>query len=148
MTNTTEPTVSTRGLRRLTTICRLLLGTVWVLEGLLPKLFRQGAAEIALVRRSGLFLGPPGGTLFLLGIVEILGGAILISGWREKLAAQVATFATLAFTILVLINEPAALLDPFGGIVKNAALIGLGLAIWKLNEMISPPGRASERKEG
>ncbi|MCH8852095.1 MAG: DoxX-like family protein [Planctomycetes bacterium] len=122
----TTPELSRR-LWLLKVSARVALGVVWILEGLLPKLLVVAPAELELVTRSGLVMVTPTFTLGLLGVAEIIGGAWLLFGKAERLAAMVAALAMLVIVGIVIAADPLAVASPFGGIVKN-----LGLAICSL----------------
>ena len=110
---------------------RWVLGGIWVYQGVVPKWFGQLPFEIDIVRRSGWFLVSPEWTLAAVGVLELGLGAWLLAGYRPRLAAAASTACLLVLQTLALRVEPALLLGPFGGIVKNAALLLLAWRIWK-----------------
>ena len=117
-----------------TKVCtRVLLAGVWLIEGFYPKLINVAPREIALVERSGLYFHSAEATLALLGVVEIIAGILLLLGYKERATAMAVTLATVAFSIIVPLNDPEALWDPFGGVVKNLALFACGIVLWTLS---------------
>lgn len=137
-----EPELSLR-LWGVKTAARVLLGLVWVLEGLVPKLLAVSPGELELVRRSGLFWPTPEMTLGLLGAAEVLAGLWLISGRSERWSAAMATGAMLILAGLVAVTEPSALADPLGGLSKNLGLLACALVVWALSP-ITPSGRRAD----
>jgi hypothetical protein len=121
---------------------RLTLALVWFLEGLIPKLLYVHAAEVDLVRRSQIWLGSPELTLALLGLVEMIAGLVLFAGYRERLAMIVTSGAIAALTFLVLLYDPFAFSDPYGGLIKNLALIIGGAVVWALSPHVPNATRA------
>lgn len=119
-------------------ITRTLLATVWLFEGYFPKMVNVHPREIALVRSSGLFIHSAELTLAILGFVEVVAGIILLTGFKERAVAVAVTLATLFFSIIVPLNDPAALWDPFGGLVKNLGLVACGMVIYVLAPISNP----------
>lgn len=140
--STTEDTEEYRGfsrglsasefqtLHRIKTAARFAIGLVWLYEGLVPKIFFPDALQHDMVARSGLWIGSPEDTLFWLGVLIALGGALILSGWRERLLALLSTVAVLALMGCVIATHPAALHDPFGGLIKDACLFVCAALIW------------------
>lgn len=123
-------------------LLRVALGGIWILEGILPKILAVSPAEVDLVRRSGVWAGSPEGTLFALGVAEVIAGLVLLIGWAERPMVLLSTLAMAVLTFLVLVNDPAAWADPYGGLVKNLALAAQAAAIWILVPHVPDAGRA------
>ena len=119
-----------RTLTRLKTAARVSIGLVWIYEGLVPKIFFPDALQHGMVARSGLWIGSPEATLFWLGLVIAIGGVVILSGWRERLLALLSTLAVLALMVCVIATHPAALHDPFGGLIKDACLFVCAAIVW------------------
>jgi uncharacterized membrane protein YphA (DoxX/SURF4 family) len=120
----------TQTLNRLKTAARVSIGLVWIYEGLVPKIFFPDALQHDMVARSGLWLGPPEATLFWLGMAIAFGGLVIISGWKERLMALLSTLAVLVLMVCVIGTHPAALYDPFGGLIKDTCLFVCAAIIW------------------
>jgi uncharacterized membrane protein YphA (DoxX/SURF4 family) len=123
----------------------LLLGAVWILSGLLPKIWMVRPSEVDLVRDSGLHLGSPALTLQILGLVEILAGLWLVSGVAERWSVALTTAGMLALGLLVSLLDPRALSDPYSGIVKNLGLLGCALAVLALSPLTPSARRGRPR---
>jgi hypothetical protein len=106
---------------------RTLLGLVWIHEGLVPKIFFVTTSEIDLVARSGMYIISPVTTLAILGIIEVLFGVWMVTGIADRFSAILALIGVIILPIIVVALEPAALIDPFGGISKNLGLIACAL---------------------
>jgi uncharacterized membrane protein YphA (DoxX/SURF4 family) len=111
---------------------RVALGLVWVLEGLIPKVWFIRHDEVELVARSNIWLITPELTLQCLGLIEMLAGIILLLGFRERSTIAATSLAMMVLSLLVLINDPAALTEPYGGIIKNATIGACGVVVWLL----------------
>jgi len=130
-TNLTTMTAhETQTLNRLKTAARVSIGLVWIYEGLVPKIFFPDALQHDMVARSGLWLGSPEATLFWLGMAIAFGGLVIISGWKERLMALLSTLAVLVLMVCVIGTHPAALYDPFGGLIKDTCLFVCAAIIW------------------
>jgi uncharacterized membrane protein YphA (DoxX/SURF4 family) len=117
-------------LTRVKTAARLSLGLVWLWEGLLPKVLYPSGLQIEMVRASGWWWGSPEQTLYWLGWAMVLAGLAVMSGIWERAAALVASVSVLVLMVLVIATNPAAIHDPFGGLVKDACLFTCAALVW------------------
>ena len=111
---------------------RLSLALVWLGEGLGLKLWLRDAGELAIVAASGLWVGSPEATLVAIGVLETAAGLVLLVGYRERLAVAVTTAAMALITLGVVWTDPAALLAPLTGVLKNSAVAVCGAVVWSL----------------
>ncbi len=128
----THPAVSCR-LWLAKIIARVALAAVWIHEGVVPKLLFVRDSELELVTRSGLILYSPKLTLAILGTTEIAAGAWLLFGKAERLAALLISLATVVIVTMVVMVEPSAWTDPFGGVSKNLGLFACAATVWILS---------------
>jgi uncharacterized membrane protein YphA (DoxX/SURF4 family) len=119
-----------RILTRIKTAARVSLGLVWAWEGLMPKILFPSELQVEMVRRSGWWWGSPGQTLYWLGWAMVLAGVAVMSGIWERAAVLVATASVLVLMVLVIATNPAALHDPFGGLVKDVCLFTCAALVW------------------
>jgi uncharacterized membrane protein YphA (DoxX/SURF4 family) len=126
-------------------VARVLLGVVWLTEGLVPKLLLVSPGEIELVRRSGFFWPTPLATLHALGVAELLAGLWLISGRAERVSVLIASLAMTFLASLVVLTDPTALANPLGGLSKNLGLLACALVVWMLAP-ITPSARRAGMK--
>jgi uncharacterized membrane protein YphA (DoxX/SURF4 family) len=117
-------------LTRIKTAARVSLGLVWAWEGLMPKILFPSDLQVQMVRRSGWWWGTPEQTLYWLGWAMVIAGVAVMSGFWERAAACVATLSVLVLMVLVITTNPAALHDPFGGLVKDACLFTCAALVW------------------
>ncbi len=112
-------------------ILRLGLGWVWIYEGLVPKWLAPALGEIQVVARSGLVAAHIPSFLKLLGVAEAGVGLTLLAGlWVRELAVLQAGLLS-AFTAVIAWSSPHYLVDPLGGLVKNVALLGCVLVLYR-----------------
>ena len=121
-----------RALPTVKRVTRISLGLVWLYQGLVPKIFTFEPLEQEIVERVGLFLISPQFSTHMIGIIEMLFGLWLISGYRERLACLTTSLFLLVLTILVIFEEPSLLIGPFGGIIKNICLFSCAWIVWYL----------------
>jgi uncharacterized membrane protein YphA (DoxX/SURF4 family) len=117
-------------------ISRWALGLVWVYEGLVPKILFQHAhpEQTALVAQSAFCLGSPATTLHVLGWAQVALGVTLLSGWRDRVVAAIATGWMGALIVLVGTGRPGMWSDPFGALAKDLCLIACAAVLWLLPE--------------
>ena len=120
-----------------------LLGLVWILAGLLPKVTQVRPTEVDLVARSHLVVGSPAFTLAALGWAEAGLGLWLLWGRAPRLAALAATLAMAVLAGLVMALDPAWASDPYSGLVKNLGLLACAATVWLLEEW-SPKARRAK----
>ncbi len=119
-----------RRLHRIKTAARLAIGLVWLYEGLVPKILFPSGLQHEMVARSGLWIGSPEQTLFWLGVFIALGGLLILSGWQERWLVLLSTLGVLVLMVCVIGTHPAALFDPFGGLIKDACLFVCAALVW------------------
>lgn len=117
-------------LQRIIRVARLTLGAVWLYQGIVPKWLAQGAFELDIVERSGLYLVSPEWMLAAVGIPETLFGIWILSGWQPRWAVAGATLCMLILQGLVVWVQPDLLIGPFGGLTKNWGLVALAWIVW------------------
>jgi len=105
------------------------LAAVWLLEGLLPKILFVRPAEIDAFASAWFLPIEPAAIIPWMGSFEVLLGLLLLAGFAvvPVLWAMLALLAV--FTADLLVLRPDLLLDPFGGLVKNAGLLGATAAL-------------------
>ena len=125
--------IATDDLYPLKLAARWSVGFVWLWEGLMPKVIAPSQLQLEMVERSGWWWGTPAVTLHWLGWAMVVAGIVLMSGWKERICQALATAAVLVLMVLVISNHPAALVDPFGGLAKDACLFVCSWVVWKLS---------------
>jgi hypothetical protein len=68
-----------------------------------------------------------------------------MSGIWERAAVLVASLSVLVLMVLVISTNPAALHDPFGGLVKDACLFTCAALVWWWPRGSRPRRQATER---
>jgi uncharacterized membrane protein YphA (DoxX/SURF4 family) len=117
------------------TFSRLALGAVWFYEGLVPKLLFVRPDQVELVRRSGIYFGPPDFFLQLLGAAQVAFALWLLIGFAERLAVAIATLGMWILIVLVALANPAMLTDPYGALIKDLCLTACAYTVWTLSPL-------------
>ncbi|HEY3663369.1 MAG TPA: DoxX-like family protein [Chthoniobacterales bacterium] len=120
-------------LERVKIAARLALGLIWLYEGLVPKILFLRADQVALVERSGLVWRSPQFTLQILGLAQAAMGFWLLTGLAERRASILASVWMCVLIVLVVINNPSLLVDPYGALVKDLSLLASAYAVWVLS---------------
>ncbi|MDP3940507.1 MAG: demethoxyubiquinone hydroxylase family protein [Deltaproteobacteria bacterium] len=129
-----------RALVRADDLLRISLAAVWLLEGLLPKIIFLGPAEIEAFTRTAPFLPMPAETLVpMLGAFEILLGLLLFLGILALPVLWTMLGLLACFSAILVVQTPAVLLDPYGGVIKNLALLGATGALIALRRGAQAP---------
>jgi demethoxyubiquinone hydroxylase (CLK1/Coq7/Cat5 family)/uncharacterized membrane protein YphA (DoxX/SURF4 family) len=129
-----------RALVRADDLLRISLAAVWLLEGLLPKILFLGPAELDAFTRAAPVLPLPAATLVpLLGAFEVLLGLLLFLGLLALPVLWTMLLLLGCFSAALLVQAPHVLLDPYGGLIKNLALLGATGALIALRRGAQAP---------
>lgn len=106
-------------------LLRAGIASVWITEGLLPKVLFQQEIELAVVRQSGLVPGDPAVFLLALGIVEALSGVLVLvlRGRALVVLLRVQAGALVVLPLLVGLQLPLLWVHPFGPLIKNIPIL-------------------------
>jgi hypothetical protein len=116
--------VSTEGFtRRATWVLRAGMASIWITEGLFPKILFQQPLELALVESWGLAPAPR--VLFATGLAQIAGGvlALVLRGRMLRVVLALELAALVALPALVTIAMPVLWAHPFGPLTKNLPIL-------------------------
>jgi len=105
------------------------LAAVWLLEGLIPKILFVRPAEIDAFASASFLPINPAAILPLMGAFEALLALLLLAGVAVVPVLWIMLTLLAFFTADLLFLRPDLLLDPFGGLVKNAGLLGATAAL-------------------
>lgn len=113
-------------------LLRIGVASIWITEGLLPKIAFQQEFERQVVVRSGLVPWDPGAFLVFMGLLQAASGLAVLRlqgrGLRGVLACQAA--GLLALPLLVAAQDPLLWVHPFAPLAKNLPiLVGTGV-LW------------------
>lgn len=109
-----------------TRVLRIGMATIWITEGLFPKILFQQSWERDIVAGSHLVPFDPGVFLILMGIAEIVSGVLLLVPVSRRIAQAVMGVqlaALVVLPILVTIQDPSVWVHPFGPMIKNVPII-------------------------
>ena len=111
-------------------VLRLVLALVWLAGGTVPLVFTPQATSAAWLVRVGLTGMPATAALWAGSIADIAVGLALLVRIRGAALAGIALMAV--YTLILARIAPELWADPFGALVKNAAVLGLSLAVHAL----------------
>jgi uncharacterized protein YbjT (DUF2867 family) len=114
----------------LTLVLRWLLAVVWLAGGIIPLALTPAATNLALLAQVGLTGTPAIAALVAGAVLDIAIGLALLA--RVRRAAIAGIVVMLGYTAILATTMPALWADPFGALVKNAAILGLALAVHAL----------------
>jgi hypothetical protein len=111
-------------------VLRWLLALVWLAGGIVPLAFTPAGTNFALLARAGLN-GTAAITALVAGaVLDLAIGLALLARLRRAALAGIGVM--LGYTAVIAATMPALWADPFGALVKNAAILGLALAVYVL----------------
>lgn len=111
-------------------LLRLMLALVWLAGGIVPLVLTPEAISSAWLARVGLTGLPATAALWAGALADIAIGLALLVGIRG--AALAGTALVIVYTLILARIAPELWADPFGALVKNAAVLGLSLAVHAL----------------
>ncbi|MCM3628648.1 DoxX-like family protein [Paenibacillus glycanilyticus] len=125
----------------------MILGFLWLYEGLVPKWIYPEAGELAIMQNMNMFPGAELLALKWLGGAEILLGLLLLLYHRSKWLYGMQLAALIALTASAMVVEPTLLAAPFNPFVLGAAMLGLSMiGMWTCREL--PNAGNCIRKKG
>ncbi len=111
--------------RRTEWLLRVGMASVWITEGLFPKILFQQSEELWIAEQTGLAFGEPGLLLALIGVAQLGSGiaALLCRGrlLRLVLAAQLVGLVVLPVVVSVFV--PWMWFHPFGPFTKSVPIV-------------------------
>lgn len=111
-------------------VLRLMLALVWLAGGIVPLVLTPPATTAAWLARAGLAGMPATAALWAGALADVALGLGLLARVRGTALAGVALMAL--YTLILSRIAPDLWADPFGALVKNAAVLGLSLAVHAL----------------
>lgn len=111
--------------RRAQWLLRAGMASVWITEGLFPKILFQQSEELWIAEQTGLAFGKPALLLTLIGVAQLASGVavLLLKGrWlRLVLGAQIAGLVVLPIVVSWFV--PWMWFHPFGPFTKNIPVV-------------------------
>jgi len=108
-------------------LARVVLGVIWVYQGLVPKLLYPDTGELEIMRRTHLFRGAESIALRLLAASEIVFGVGLLRMWRARSLLLLNAFGLAGLTAGAARSTPALFRAPFNPASLNLAMAGLSV---------------------
>jgi hypothetical protein len=111
--------------RRALWLLRTGVASIWIVEGILPKMVFPQEEALRVVAGSGLVWGDPVNFLRFLGLAEAASGVavLLLRGRPLRLLLGVQATALVILSLLVAVQDPLLLVHPFGPLTKNVPLV-------------------------
>jgi hypothetical protein len=107
-------------------VARVGLASIWVYQGLVPKLLYPDSGELEIIRRARVFRGVGPTALRLLGVGEIGFGLALLGFWRMRALFVLNALALLALTAGAA-RTPRLFRAAFNPAALNVAMLALGV---------------------
>ena len=120
--------------RRADWFLRAGMASIWLTEGLLPKVFFQQVEELAIVQAVGLSFGAPGTVLAVIGLSQAASAvlALVLSGRALQIVLAGQILALVVLPLAVSWQLPWLWFHPFGPFTKNVPIIcGTGVVLWR-----------------
>lgn len=114
------------------TVLRLLLAFVWLCGGLVPMLLTPWETSASLLCRLGLGGSAAAAAMVAGSVVDVVIGLTLLLRRGVPAALACSVVVMTAYTLILTATSPHLWADPFGSLVKNAAVLGLTAAVWAL----------------
>lgn len=108
-------------------VARFTLAFIWIYQGVVPKLLFRDTGELAILQRSGLFLGSEPTVLSVVGILEILFGLLLLWRWQSKFLLLLNIVLLVLLGAGALLSQPQIFVAPFNPLTLNVAMAALAL---------------------
>jgi len=111
-------------------VARISLATLWIYQGLVPKLLNRNSLDFIMTVQSGVPRAYAASVITGVAWLEILFGLAILVFWRNwrLLALQVPLL--LLLMILTLITSPAVYADAFNPLSTNLPMIALAAIGW------------------
>lgn len=107
-------------------LVNLILGIIWIYQGLIPKILYTDTGEIEILRQSGLFNGNEENILTTIGIAEIAFGAALIFIQR-KVLQYLNILGLFLLTVGAIFSDLMIFTLPFNPFSLNISMIALSI---------------------
>jgi uncharacterized membrane protein YphA (DoxX/SURF4 family) len=108
-------------------IIHMSLATLWIYQGLVPKILFQANDEIQIWRMQGF---NPNTAIHLMqysGVMEILFGCLFLCGYKSRLLHRLNILGMLGLSFLILGIYPQYFMQAFNPFVMNVAMAALSL---------------------
>jgi hypothetical protein len=108
--------------------------SIWITEGIFPKIVFPGELEWDVVQRSGLVYGNPARFLRILGALEALSGvgALLLRGRWLQFVLLCQIVGLMVLPILVSLHDWTLWVHPYGPLTKNVPILaGTLVVLWR-----------------
>jgi hypothetical protein len=107
-------------------LASVTLAVVWVYQGLLPKILFPDTGELALLRKSELFVGAETTVLPLVGLAEILFGLIILFV-QNKIIHFFNIALLLLLSVAAILSDASIFTLPFNPFSLNISLIMISI---------------------
>lgn len=124
----------------------VLLGVLWIYQGLVPKLLFPESGELAILQSTGLFKGMESVALQVFGMSEIVFGLMFLL-IKSKILHWLNIIALVVLGIGAAISLPALYTEPFNPATLTLAMAGLSIASLMIIDQL-PTAKNCIRKQG
>jgi uncharacterized membrane protein YphA (DoxX/SURF4 family) len=127
------------------TVARTTAASVWIYQGVVPKLIARHPDELLMIRQTGFPASAANAACAGIGIAEVLLGLVLLIAWHTRWPLWFTIVAMPAALIAVAVTSPAFVSARFNPVTLNISLVGLA-AIALINERDLPSARRCLRR--
>ena len=108
-------------------LARLTLGSIWIYQGLVPKLLFRDTGELLLLQQAHVLAGFEPTALSLVGLAEIAFGFLLLWRWRQRSLLWLNIVLLALLGVGALLTQPRLFVAPFNPLALNLAMACLSL---------------------
>src|SRR5262245_15783196 len=119
---------------------RITLASIWLYQGLIPKLLCLHADELELMSDASVPAAWCAFVLNILGLAEIGMAAWLLFAWRSRWPLAITIILMAVATLDVVIASPRFLTTAFNPVTMNFAIAGLAAVGWRMAPHVGRPG--------
>jgi hypothetical protein len=117
----------------------IALGTIWIYQGIVPKILFPDTGELEMFKTFDLFQGYETTVLVLIGLVEVVFGLVILF-IRRKFIHIINMVVLLFLASGAMVSKPIVYVFPFNPLTLTIAMMALSLiSIFRLEGM--GPGR-------
>jgi hypothetical protein len=108
-------------------VAQLTLATIWIYQGLVPKLLFPNSGEVQILQAAQVFHGAELALVAAIGIGEILFGILFLLPWPGKPLHYLNVFGLLVLVFAAVFSQMELFVAPFNPVTLTLAMIALSI---------------------